>query len=298
MGHDGAPAFESFVGGIPVYLDNFAIKCLAKGDRALRSRFVTILQRGADLLFSLHNAVELVGPQGRSAEAFKVFLDEVGPHWFPVEMDPSVVLARESRGLDASSCCFSGELLKAYFQQRTSAEVPGSGRLIDLSGDFFKLGLFVDWLQPHKNHFVDQYFRFDHILQSGVKRGRLKAMENKPWLDHISVKYFDPGKPATFAYYNLLRNLMAERGDTLKEGDGRDFFHAVIASAYSSFAALDKHWKRRIETLPKPNRLARIYYEPELPQMIADIEDAVAQLSSTNRKSSWFDLTPAVKYKR
>lgn len=281
IGPDGAPTFLSSVSGVPVYLDNFAIKYLAKGDRALRSRFLTALQQGADLLFSLNNAVELVGPQGHSAAAFKAFLDEIGPHWFPIETDPTIVLDRESRGYDFGKCCFSGELLKAYFQSRTSADVPGSGRVIDLSSDnFFKLGLFVDWLRPHKDHFDAQRVRFDGILQDGVKKCRAKVAQGRNWLDYALPTQSDSAKLATFAYYNLMRNLIADRGDTLKEGDGSDFFHAVMASAYSTFAALDKHWKRRIENLPKPNRLARIYYEPELPQMVTDIEAAVSHLKS------------------
>jgi ActR/RegA family two-component response regulator len=55
--------------------------------------------------------------------------------------------------------------------------------------------------------------------------------------------------------------------------DGIDFGQAVIATAYASIATLDKHWKRRVETiLPKPNKLAHIYYRPELDKMVRDIE--------------------------
>jgi hypothetical protein len=35
---------------------------------------------------------------------------------------------------------------------------------------------------------------------------------------------------------------------------------------------IDKQWKRRVEGLPKPNKLARIYYQPELDKMVTDIE--------------------------
>ena len=58
----------------------------------------------------------------------------------------------------------------------------------------------------------------------------------------------------------------------LKNGDGRDFCHSVVGAAYGSLAALDKHWKRRVEALPKPNGLAKIYYEPELGQLVNDLE--------------------------
>jgi hypothetical protein len=45
-----------------------------------------------------------------------------------------------------------------------------------------------------------------------------------------------------------------------------------MASTFASFATLDKHWKRRIEGLPRPNGLARIYSGTELDAMVADIE--------------------------
>jgi hypothetical protein len=285
IGPDGAPAFAAAVNGIPIYLDNFAVKCLAKGDAKLRERFAAVCHGGADLLFSIINAVELVGPQGASATAFKSFLNELGPHWFPLEMELQTVMDRESEGQDFGACCFCSELLKAYFKSRTSDDVAGSGRVIDLSADnFFKLGLFADWLLPRRNELRQKRAEFDTMLIEGVKNCRAKSKADQNWLKFaLPVRPFDPRKPATFAYHHLMRNLINDRGDTLKQGDGNDFFHSVMASAYASFAALDQHWKRRIERLPKPNGLARIYYEPELPQMIADIEAALRQLKSQTR---------------
>ena len=67
----------------------------------------------------------------------------------------------------------------------------------------------------------------------------------------------------------------SKHGYRLKKGDGADFCHVVIASSFASFPALDKHWKRRIERIPKPNELARIYDEPEIDKMILDIESAL-----------------------
>jgi hypothetical protein len=74
-------------------------------------------------------------------------------------------------------------------------------------------------------------------------------------------------------YVNLVRTIIVNaRAYKLKDSDGADFCHAVMASAFASVATLDKHWKRRIDSLPKPNRLARIYYGPELDAMVTDIE--------------------------
>jgi hypothetical protein len=61
-----------------------------------------------------------------------------------------------------------------------------------------------------------------------------------------------------------------------------DFHHAVMACAFANFAALDKHWKRRIANLPKPNRTPRVYYEPVLAAMVADIESGLSQLRNAS----------------
>ncbi|HXJ96246.1 MAG TPA: hypothetical protein VMT20_25700 [Terriglobia bacterium] len=53
-----------------------------------------------------------------------------------------------------------------------------------------------------------------------------------------------------------------------------DFSHAVVGSAFASIVTLDGQWKRRVEELPKPNGLAKVYYAPELDQMVSDIEAA------------------------
>lgn len=72
------------VTGPAVYLDNFAIKELAKGDASRRRRFLAAVNRGAELLFSVANAAELTGFQDGSFTEVRAFLEEIGPHWFPV----------------------------------------------------------------------------------------------------------------------------------------------------------------------------------------------------------------------
>jgi hypothetical protein len=281
IGANGAPTFNALVNGVAVYLDNFAIKCLAKGDADLRARFLTACHSGAELLFSITNAVEILGPQGESSAAIRAFLNDVGPHWYPIEMNLQTVIARESDGYDPGTCCYSEELLVAYYKSRTSEDAPGSGRVIDLSANFFKLGLFIDFLLQRRDWFDQKRVEMDGVLTEGIRMCRIKAKANQRWLDFaMPRRAFDDHKRATFVHDNLIRNFIADRGDQLKRGDGIDFYHAVMASAYANFAALDKHWKRRIENLPKPNRLARIYYEPEIAVMIADIESALLQLES------------------
>jgi hypothetical protein len=96
---NGAPlTVNASVAGVSLYLDNFGLVKLAKADQTLRDRFIAVMQGGVDLLFSITNAAEIIGPQGRSADKLRELLDAIGPHWFPVEMNPHEVAERERQG--------------------------------------------------------------------------------------------------------------------------------------------------------------------------------------------------------
>jgi len=277
-GVNGVPTFESTVRGFPIYLDNFAIKSLAKGDGSLRRRFVGLFHDGADLLFSIANGVEISGAQGASASTIKDFLDELGPHWYPVDFNPYKVMEHEKAGVDPGGCCLADDLLRAYFANRTCEHLPGSGKVIDLSPEFFRLGPFVDWLCPERDHFLERSRAFDAELRTSVDKLRAKHKHSAGWLDHVlPLMPFSPRGAATFSFTCLMRGLISDSGFQVKKGDGMDFCHAVMASSFATFAALDRQWKRRVENFPKPNRAARVYYEPELQAMVTDIELALGQ---------------------
>ena len=276
---NGEPTLESSVRGIAIYLDTFAISKHSRGDASLRRRFIAVLHDGADLLFSLANASEISGSQGSSSQALKEFLDEVGPNWYPIEMLTEEVMRREAKGLPASECCLAQEALRAFFSNRTYGYVAGSGRVIDLSGAFFRLGAFVEWLGPERDHLLHQSRKLDEVMQDGVRKLRAKHKKNRSWLDDVLPQpQFDPSRAATFAHFSFMRELIKDSGYQLRKGDGIDFCHAVMATAFSTFATLDKQWKRRVENLPKPNKIPRVYYEPELGALVADVETALAEL--------------------
>jgi hypothetical protein len=93
---DGPPlTFNVTLRGLAIYLDTFALIHLAERDRVLGKRFIALFGSQVDLLFSVTNAAELAGSQGASFEAVKKFLNEIGPHWFPVELDAFEVVKRE-----------------------------------------------------------------------------------------------------------------------------------------------------------------------------------------------------------
>lgn len=226
----------------------------------------------------------MAGAQGDSSVALKGFLDELGPHWFPVELKVLEVMEREQLGQEPSACCLDGEILRAFFSQRTSDYTPGSGKVIDLSPQFFSLGSFVDWLAPSRLHFRDKRAEFDNELKTSIGLLRAKSKRSPGWLNSAFPEVrFHPRFGANFAYRNLLRNLVSDRGIQVKQGDGIDFCHAVMAAAFSNFATLDKQWKVRVENLPKPNELPRVYYRPEIDAMVRDLEAALVHLQGQSR---------------
>jgi hypothetical protein len=265
------------VSGPVVYLDNWAMGDLAEGNPSRRRRFIDAMRSGVDLLFSVTNAAELSGPQGRSAEAVRAFLDEIGPHWFPVELDQTEVVKREQTGARPESICVSESLLRSYMVDKVRNYLPGSGRVIDLSDDFFRLGAMLDWVGPQRESILEVSAKMVEALRNRIDEYVDKSGRDGLWLDQkFPLLPFHPAYRATFACTNLVRALIVEaKTSPLKKGDGMDFCHAVMASAFASFATLDKHWKRRVASLPTPNGLARIYAGPELDMMVTDIESCV-----------------------
>jgi hypothetical protein len=264
------------VDGPAAYLDLFAVKELAKGDPARRKRFISLLDRGVEVLFSVANAAELSGPQGASFDKMRAFLDEIGPRWFPVEFDPYICIQREREVRDPLTCCFSERLLKTFAatEIRRSAGIRIGELPTSLPRDFFRLGLFMEWLAPQREAIKARKRELGERLRGEIMEHRAKHEKDPSWLDaHFPVLPFRAESPATFVHVNIVRQLILEsRSHVIVPNDGIDFAQAVIGSAYASVATLDKHWKRRIEMLPKPNRVARIYYQQGLDQMVRDIE--------------------------
>jgi hypothetical protein len=264
------------VDGPVVYLDNWAIGDLAEGDSSRRARFINAMHSGVDLLFSVTNAAELSGPQGRSAEAVRTFLDEIGPRWFPVELNVMEVVEREMKGVDPNGVCIAELFLKSYVAELMRRYTPGLGKVINLSDDFFRLGGILDYVGPQRESIRKGSEEMDKLLRNKFNNAAFKCKGETGLLDRRFPRIpFHPSRPACFVLMNLLRT-MVEEARTFKPGDGMDFCHAVMASAFASFATLDKHWKRRVAGPPTPNQLARISGASELDQMVTDMESWLA----------------------
>jgi hypothetical protein len=265
------------VNGPAVYLDNWAIIELAKKDSSRRRRFIDLVRSGAEVLFSVTNAAELSGPKGDSADAIRTFLDEIGPHWFPVKLDVTEAVNLETRGKDRGAVCIDEHFFKSYVADRMRSYAPDSGKVISLSDDFFSLAPILDRVGPQWKSIKDGSAGFDKMLKN-----KMSAVHEKCKLDPLLLdkKFplvpFDPARPASFVYHNLLRT-MAIESNSLTKNDGLDFCHAVMGCAFANFTTLDTGWKRRIANLPKPNWLACIYSYSDLTRMVTDIEQAIAR---------------------
>jgi hypothetical protein len=272
---DDAPLrFNVHVAGVAAYLDNFALIELAKPSQAAkRARFMTAFMKSSgSLLFSGTNGAELAALKGDSALNVRAFLDGFGAHWAFVELDPGKVMEREAAG--QGNACLCTQLMDAFFQDRKT-DLSKVASILDMSADtFLRLGAVMDWMGPHGAKMIENSTALDRAIIEVIGKLRVEYESDPTALDiRLPPIGFDPRRPATFAWNHLVRNFVINaKGHPPKAGDGRDLCHAVVGAAYGSFAALDRHWKQRVAALPKPNGLAKIYYAPELDQLVADLE--------------------------
>jgi hypothetical protein len=264
------------VGRLGVGLDNWAINELAEDPGPLRDRFLRMLPKGADVLFSEVNAAEIVGATGTSRESVRRFLTAVGPYWIPIEGTNFLkVIEREAAGNGHESCIASGLLKK--FRAGRSILLCGEQRNDVVGPEFFDLAHFLDWLVPERDYIRSVLAGSDSKLGGTFKQLRVAYQKNRKQFDLLLPEpKYSPDAPVTFCYNALLRRLTVT-GDAYiwKPGDSADFCHAIMTASYAQFATLDKKWKGRIENLPKPNGLAKIYFAPELGRFVADIEAAL-----------------------
>ncbi len=270
---DGALGVACTNRGCGVYLDNDSLIDLAKGDSTRRDRFVSAIKKKGALLFSFTSALELAGPQGRSAEVVRAFLDSLGPYWMPLAMNVYKVMEKE-QSRSESSPAFSDIFLRGYFESRLQQISNTTGGLVGISAEsFFRLGSIVGWIQDNRDSVrqmaaeIDRMFR--DLLGQRVQQGRDGTLPQ----ELAALPAYSEQHPARFAFFQLQRVIWNEaRAYQLKANDGMDFCHAVVASSYGSIITLDKHWKRRILEVPQPHRLARTFYRAELDELVDEFE--------------------------
>lgn len=259
---------------MPVYLDNDCVIELAKGDANRRARFVNAIRRGGTLLFSLANAAEIAGPKGQSRAAVRAFLDSIGAYWAPLELNPRKVIAKEQQG-EPSRAPISEHFVLSYFQDRAYELSPEGSKVLDLSSDsFFRLSAVVDWAQRPEADVRAERDNLDAAVAETIKLARAEYEADPQSLDKRWPPIpYSPALGTTFVFVHLMRLLVKEsKAYAFKAHDGLDLSHAVMAASTAAIATLDKQWKGRVSRLPEADQLAKVYYRPEVEQMVALLE--------------------------
>ncbi len=249
----GRPVCEAFAKGrYSVYLDNDSLITLAKTPNPeMRERFVAAIKNGGNLLFSLANAVEISGPQENSAEAVRSFLDSIGPHWVPIELNPMTVVNREQK-VGAEQAVVSRKFMEVFVERRAYDLSPNGSLVVDLSPEsFFRLGSVMDWVQEARDSIRADIRVMDEALRTRLQELRSEYEKDSVGFDKLlPAASFEEQQPATFVFVHLLRLLVKEaKAFQFKENDALDFCHAVLGTAYGSLATLDKQWKGRVARL-------------------------------------------------
>jgi hypothetical protein len=264
----GNPAVIAETRGYGIYLDNDSISELATRRASRRARFVDALLEKGTLLFSWANAIEV-----SSATDVRTFLDSIGPCWVPLELNPWKVAKREAAGL-TEQAVVSTSFMQAYFAER-AYDLSHGNSVLDLSSEsFFRLGALVEWVHERRDKIRADATRIDNALRERLATLRAEYERDPALLDQaLPPGQFTEQAPATFVLVHLQRQLIQDAKQYhFKRHDGLDLCHAVLAAAYGSLVALDRHWKRRVLALPDAAKLARTYYRAEIDELVAMLE--------------------------
>jgi hypothetical protein len=212
-------------------------------------------------------------------------LDGIGSRWIPLELSPWKAVRKEQDGAGPQSPV-SQEFIAGFVQDRMHEMSPEGSRILDLSPEvLFKLSAVVRWERKRRaertpgerseSEWLDEY------LRECIAAHRTDFERDPASLDRaLPALPFAAAQPANFALNSLLRLLVLEsRSYQFKKNDGVDLCHAVLASAYAHIGTLDRQWKRRICALPRPNRLAEVYYRTELDIFLERLEWLVTSRS-------------------
>ena len=216
------------VRGIAVYLDNFAIIRIAQKSQQRRDSFLNCLSDGsADLLFSVANSIDLVG----SNKTVKGFLKRIANHWFPVDLSVNEVCKREEQGLKGADAFSAMDFARMVFAAQVQPAL-ASGDITQISPTLFAPDKFIEWLELDKDRIWRDRSALDEALFQKVKECRSRQKLNALWVEDSFPEFvrFRSDKPAMFAYENIIRGFVLDRGTQPKKGDGLDLSHAVLGS--------------------------------------------------------------------
>jgi len=268
--------------GLSGYLSPDAIIELAHPGRAgVRGRFTKALvgSRGS-LLISLTDCARLGAVADERRTSIRALLNGIGVNWAFLQPDPDVAFEREKDGRTGDGC-LSHDLLEAFALARRCVawSGPGDGQTTSLV-DWLSLDAVIDWIAA--NHtLLTEHEAIDQSVSDTYAQFQATHRSGPAHFERVAKLAYDCRWPATFALSHLTRQLILEDGTRpLTREEARGLRHAGMTAAYGSFAVLDASWKARVESLPQPNELARLYLVDELDRLVADLEAYAGAMSS------------------
>jgi len=250
-----------------IYLDHWALRRLSENP-TLGNRFFVAFKHRGTVMFSLMNVAEIArdaSPQ--RAQQIRDFLVQLGPHWFPMTIDPFRIIHAEETGNtpDGAPACVSIEFLRdPKFAARLATGPVSLAHIVDLT-----FGPGGDDLRQVTQQNTAQ-------LRQNIQGWRDEYARNPDELDNkYPLLEFDALKPMRGIYYGLARYTITDTF-TLNDNHARDLFHAVASVHCAEMVTLDAHWAGQVRKLKLPPDFVQVYSEVELVRFLADLEAAPA----------------------
>lgn len=245
-----------------IYLDHWAIREISS-NTTFKARFLSTFKTKGTLLFSLVNAIEISRNRGQSLNEIQAFLEQIGEHWFPIEINPIKVINAERQYIPGGNTPnFADNFLNAYYPYIHNGPLSLS-TIVDLVKD----GNSNDPL------FSVTVKTFDEMVQSfRPARDRWNSTADVRKTAY-QPKIFNPDHPTQFVYDGLMLLMLKEKFN-IDKNQVLDFLHATVSLAYADIVLLDKLWKNLADKLKIP-RVIKIFSQSHLEQFLQSFEEFV-----------------------
>ena len=250
-----------------IYLDHWALRRLS-ADRALSSRFLFAFKHRGTVMFSLMNVAEIARDESpQRAQQIRDFLAQLGPHWFPMTIDPFRIINAEETGKVPDGlppCASVGFWTDPQFAARLVTGPLSLAHVVDLT------------FGPGGDDVRAETDRGTARLRQGIQELRDEHARNPKELDNkYPLLKFDALKPMRGIYNGLARYTITDTF-TLNDNHARDLFHAVVSVHCAGMVTLDAHWAGQVRKLKLPANFVQVYTEAELDRFLRDFEAAPA----------------------
>lgn len=246
-----------------IYLDHDSLSDIARTP-ARRQRFLDIWARRGELLFSFVNSLDLAGPQGDTVRYIRDLLQDIGPYWIPLDLNPWRVIRKEN---GQEPCIGSPSISEAFLRPY----------FLELRDEVTNLGRVVDLIQNDRDATLANVEELKISVNQMVQTYREGFMRDEAFLDRqLPAIAYDPARPTSFMVRQLERLVTREaRSHVWMPNDGIDFMHASVASSPADFLLLDRQWKRRVLEVASPRAYPWVFYRYELDDFLTAFDTCV-----------------------